>query len=82
MWMDDTPASEVIPKGRESHTRDIADRVIQWSQENRVCLNSDIIKCKELRISFSEEPVAFDPIVIVRGGRLRLLAALSYWALS
>ena len=60
--MDDTAASEVIPKGGESHGQAIADRVIQWSQENRVHLNSD--KCKELRISFSKEPAAFVPVVI------------------
>ena len=51
-YVDDTTASEVITKGRESHAQAIADRVIQWSQENRVHLNSD--KCEELRISFSK----------------------------
>ena len=57
--MDDTTASDVIPKGRESHAQAIADRVIQWSQENRIHL-----KCKELRIYFSKEPATFDPVVI------------------
>ena len=49
-YMDNTTASEVIPKGGESHAQAIAERVIQWSQENRGHLNSD--KCKELSIFF------------------------------
>ena len=41
--------SEVVVKGGESHVQAIANRVIEWSRENRVQLNAD--KCKELRIS-------------------------------
>ena len=40
----------------------IANRVIEWSRENRVQLNAD--KCKELRISFAKEQRVFDPIII------------------
>jgi hypothetical protein len=35
---------------------------MSWSSENRVKLNPD--KCKELRISFSNQPRAFDPVVV------------------
>ena len=47
-YVDDTTASETVPKEGESHTQSIADCVIEWSRENRVHLNSD--KCKEFRI--------------------------------
>ena len=42
-YVDDTTVS------KESHVQAIANRVIEWSHENRVQLNAD--KCKELRIS-------------------------------
>ena len=60
--MDDTTVSEVVVKGGESHVQAIANRVIEWSHENRVQLNAD--KCKELRISFAKEQRVFDPIII------------------
>ena len=44
--MDDTTVSEVVVKGGESHAQAIANRVIEWSRENRVQLDAD--KCKEL----------------------------------
>ena len=59
-YVDDTTVSEV--KGGESHVQAIANRVIEWSHENRVQLNAD--KCKELRISFAKEQRVFDPIII------------------
>ena len=40
----------------------MANRVIEWSHENRVQLNTD--KCKELRISFAKEQRVFDPVII------------------
>lgn len=52
-YVDDTTASEMVPKESESHAQNIADCVIEWSRENRVHLNSN--KCKELRISFSKK---------------------------
>lgn len=64
-YVDDTTASEMVPKESESHAQNIADSVIEWSRENRVHLNSH--KCKELRISFSKRPRLFDRIVI--GGK-------------
>ena len=60
--MDDTTVSEVVVKGGESHVQVIANRVIEWSHENRVQLNAD--KCKELRISFAKEQRVFDPVII------------------
>ena len=61
-YVDDTAVSEVVVKGGESHVQAIANRVIEWSHENRVQLNAD--KCKELRISFAKEQRVFDPIII------------------
>ena len=61
-YVDDTTVSEVVVKGGESHVQAIANRVIEWSHENRVQLNAD--KCKELRISFAKEQRVFDPIII------------------
>ena len=48
--------------GREIHVQAIANRVIEWSGENRVQLNAD--KCKELRVSFAKEQRVFDPVII------------------
>ena len=45
-YVDDTTVSEVVVKGGESHVQAIANRVIEWSHENRVQLNA--VKCKEL----------------------------------
>ena len=61
-YVDDTTVSEVVVKGGESHAQAIANRVIEWSRENRVQLNAD--KCKELRISFAKEQTVFDPVII------------------
>ena len=61
-YVDDTTVSEVVVKGGESHAQAIANRVIEWSRENRVQLNAD--KCKELRISFAKEQRVFDPVII------------------
>ena len=61
--MDDTTVSEVVVNDGESHVQAIiANRVIEWSRENRVQLNAD--KCKELRISFAKEQRVFDPVII------------------
>ena len=64
MWIfvDDTTASEVIQKGNTSNAQGITDELIEWSRKNRVVLNPD--KCKELRISFSRNPEAFDSVSI------------------
>ena len=45
-----------------SNAQGITDELIEWSHKNRVVLNPD--KCKELRILFSPNPEAFDPVSI------------------
>lgn len=61
-YVDDTTTSEVAAKGCESNVQQLADRVAQWSSDNRVKLNSD--KCKELRISFGKNQPEFQPILV------------------
>ena len=63
-YADDTTVSEVVEvvKGGVSQVQAIADRVIEWSRDNRVQLNTD--KCKELRIFFAKEQRVFDPPII------------------
>ena len=60
-YVDDTTTSEVVAKGNRSCAQEIAHRVVEWSTQNRVQLNSD--KCKELRISFVKDEPRFAPLV-------------------
>ena len=64
MWkyVDDTTTSEVVIKGKASISQRIADRVMEWSSENRVQLNND--KYKDLRINFSQQKQEFPPIIV------------------
>ena len=64
-FVDHTTASEFVLKGGASNAQCIADRVSQWSHDNRAHLNAD--KCKELRISFAKELTDFDPVIV--GGK-------------
>ena len=77
--MDDTTTSEVVVKGGVSHMQAIANRVIEWSRENRVQLNAD--KCKELRISFAKEQRALDP-VIIEGKEVELVTSTKLLGLT
>ena len=61
-YVDDTTTSELIRKGQVSNAETIADEVEDWSNRNRVKLNTD--KCKELRISFASVSHDFPPVVI------------------
>ena len=61
-FVDDTTASEILPKGNVSTAQNIADHIKQWSEENRLKLHPD--KCKELRISFSKDPVVLDQVIL------------------
>ena len=61
-FVDDTTASEILAKGSVSTALNIADHVMQWSEENKLQLHPD--KCKELRISFSQEPVVLDQVTV------------------
>ena len=63
-FVDDTTASDVVPKGNTSKAQSIVNQVIEWSHINREQLNPD--KCKELQISFSRNPVELDAVVIDR----------------
>ena len=47
-YVDDTTISETVAKGELSNAQRYTDKVIQWSLENRVQLNTE--KCKEMRI--------------------------------
>ena len=78
-YVDDTTTSEVVVKGGVSHMQAIANRVIEWSRENRVQLNAD--KCKELRISFAKEQRAFDP-VIIEGKEVELVTSTKLLGLT
>ena len=64
-YMDDTTTAEVVPKGETSGAQLIADKVAEWSQNNRVQLNPD--KRKELRVSIARKKEVFESIKI--GGK-------------
>ena len=61
-YVEDTTASEFVPKGNQSCAQEIVDKVAEWSTQNRVKLNNE--KCKELRISFVKNETHFAPIVV------------------
>ena len=61
-YVDDTTASEVVAKGNHSCPRNIANKVVEWSMQNWVKVNSE--KCKEFRISFVKNEPQFAPIVV------------------
>ena len=52
----------MVVKGELSNAQRHTDKVIQWSLENRVQLNTG--KCKEMRISFTKSQQEFEPILI------------------
>ena len=58
----DTTISKTVVKGELSNAQRTTDRVVQWSLEKRVQLNTD--KCKEMRISFTKSQQVFEPILI------------------
>ena len=61
-YADDTTISETVAKGELSKAQRYTDKVIQWSLENRVQLNTE--KFKKMRISFTKSPQEFEPILI------------------
>ena len=73
-YVDDTTTSEVVLKGAMSGAQLIADKVAEWSPNNRLQLNTD--KCKELRISFAKKTQVFESVEI-DGKDLEIVA--SYW---
>ena len=60
--MDDSTTSEIVLKNGTSKAQDLVDKVICWSDDNKMQLNAE--KCKELRISFNVNAVEMDPIVV------------------
>ena len=62
MWkfVDDTIASETIPKGNLGNIQSIVDRLVAWSSSNKFQLNED--KCKELRISSAKQQHNLNPV--------------------
>ena len=78
-YVDETTTSEVAAKGCESNVQQLADRVAQWSSDNRVKLNSD--KCKELRISFGKNQPEFQPI-LVNGQELEVVQSAKLLGLT
>ena len=78
-YVDDTTVSEVVVKGRESHAQAIANRLIDWSRENRVQLNAN--KFKELRLSFAKVQRVFDP-VIIEGKEVELVTSTKLLGLT
>lgn len=61
-YVDDTRASEVVTKGQICNAQTTPDEVADWSNGNRVKLNTR--KCKELRISFASVSRDFPSVVI------------------
>lgn len=61
-YVDDTTISVTVAKGELSNAQRYTDKVIQWSLENRVQLNTE--KCKEMRISCTKSQQEFEPILI------------------
>ena len=61
-YVDDITSSEVVPKGCDSDAQQIADKLAQWSSDDRVKLNNK--KCKKLRISFARNQPELQPIVV------------------
>ena len=53
---------EIVPCGISSEIQKAADKVVDWSKDQRMHLNED--KCKEIRIDFKRNKHSFDPVVI------------------
>jgi len=64
MWkfVDDTTASEAIPKGKLGNIQSTVDKLSTWSTSNKFQLNAD--KCKELRISFAKQQSNINPVIV------------------
>ena len=76
---DTTAASEILAKDSVSTAQNIADHVMQWSEENKLQLHVD--KCKELRISFSREPVVLGQVT-VNGKEIELVDRAKFFGVT
>ena len=61
-YVDDTTVAEIVPRGASSEIQKAADKVVDWSKDQRMHLNED--KCKEIRIDFKKNKHSFDPGLI------------------
>ena len=61
-YVDDTTFEEIVPRGASSEIQKAADKVVDWSKDQRMHLNED--KCKEIRIGFKKNKHFFDPVLI------------------
>ena len=61
-YVDDTTFEEIVPRGASSEIQKAADKVVDWSKDQRMHLNED--KCKEIRIGFKKNKHGFDPVLI------------------
>ena len=78
-YVDDTTISKTVAKGELSNVQSATDRVVQWSLENRVHLNTD--NCKEMRISFTKSQREFEPILI-NGDALEVVDSVKFLGLN
>ena len=78
-YVDDTTISKTVAKGELSNVQSATDRVVQWSLENRVHLNTD--DCKEMRISFTKSQREFVPILI-NGDALEVVDSVKFLGLN
>ena len=78
-YVDDTTISKTVAKGELSNVQSATDRVVQWSLENRVHLNTD--DCKEMRISFTKSQREFEPILI-NGDALEVVDSVKFLGLN
>ena len=61
-YIDDTTISEVVKKHAHSTVQESENYIQQWSIDNRLQVNST--KCKELRIHFGRDKLAFPSICV------------------
>ena len=59
-YMDDTTAVEIGLKVEGSHMQQCANKVDDWSEENKLGINGP--KTKEMLVSFGKDPVNLEPI--------------------
>ena len=78
-YVDDTTISKTVAKGELSNVQSATDRVVHWSLENIVHLNTD--NCKEMRISFTKSQREFEPILI-NGDALEVVDSVKFLGLN
>ena len=61
-YVDDTTVVEIVPRGASSEIQKAADKVVDWSKDQRMLLNED--KCKEIRMDFEKNKHSLDPVSI------------------